>query len=278
MKQDTNSFMTKDGYQIHTVSWLPEETAQAVIVLVHGYGEHSARYQHVAEKLVSAGYAVYSLDHRGHGKSEGMRAYFAHINQPVKDLRYYIVSIKEQHPGLPLFIIGHSMGTLISLHYALKYQDELTGLVLSGAAVNADETVPVLLQTLARLLRSIIPTVPLTPSLPSDAICTDPEVVKKYDTDPLVYRGKWRIGMGAELLRSGKQLRESAHQITIPLLILHGEEDEIAPPSGSQVLYDRANSTDKMLKMWPGMRHEIMNEIGKEEVLGNITKWIAHHL
>jgi alpha-beta hydrolase superfamily lysophospholipase len=273
----TSSFTTLDNLKIHTVNWLPPNKPSAGVVLVHGYGEHIGRYTHVAEALVNGGYAVFGLDHRGHGKSAGLQAYFENIEQPVKDLAQYFEQIQQQHPGMKLFMLGHSMGSLLALAFALKYPTELTGLLLSGCAVNGDETVPSPILALANILKNIIPTTPLIPGLPPTELSTDTAVVAAYQQDPLVYTGAWRVGMGALLINTGKILREQANQLALPLLVLHGAEDKITPVSGSKLIYERAASTDKTLKLYPGMRHEIMNEREKERVLTDILAWLNNH-
>ncbi len=272
-----SSFTTLDNLKIHTVTWLPVGKPRAGIFLVHGYGEHIGRYTHVAEALVNAGYAVFGLDHRGHGKSDGLQAYFETIEQPIKDLAQYFEQVQQQYPNLKLFMLGHSMGSLLALAFALKYQAELAGLLISGCAVNGDEAVPGVILGLANLLKNIMPTTPLIPGLPASELSTDTAVVDAYQKDPLVYTGAWRVGMGALLINTGKILREQANKLTLPVLILHGENDKITPPSGSKVIYEKAASKDKTLTMYPGMRHEIMNEREKARVLADILAWLNNH-
>lgn len=272
-----SSLTTADNLTLHTVAWLPENEPKAVVVIVHGYAEHIGRYPHVAEALVKAGYAVYGLDHRGHGKSEGLRAYFANFDDAVNDLRRYVEQIQAKHPGKKLFVYGHSMGSLIALGYTLRYQKEMTGLAISGCALNGDETVPGFLIRAGQFIKSFAPTMPLLPGLPSSELSTDLSVGEAYDNDPLVYRGIWRVGMGIGLIVAGRAMRDQLDQLTLPLLIMHGEADKITPISGSHTVYERAKSTDKTLLTYPGMRHEIMNEREKEKPLGALVDWLNRH-
>jgi alpha-beta hydrolase superfamily lysophospholipase len=274
MPHTTDRFRAADGVQIFTAAWLPDGKPKAVVLLVHGYGEHIMRYRHVAERLVSAGYAFYGLDHRGHGQSDGLRAYFESFDQPVHDLKLYFDQVKAAQPGQKMFLYGHSMGSLISLEFTLRYQDQLAGLILSGTAVNADEAVSPALVTLSGVLSRLIPTVPLTPPLPSDALSRDPAVASAYDNDPLVYRGNWRSRTGALILASGRASRTRAGELKLPLLILHGAEDKIVPPSGSKLIAERAGSPDKALKLYPGLRHEVHNEPEKDVVIGDVVAWL----
>lgn len=277
MHHSEGTFTASDGLQIFTQSWLPDTAPSAIDILVHGYGEHSGRYSHVAEMLVAAGYGVYTLDHRGHGKSEGLRAYYDSIDEPVRDLEQYFQDIQQQQPNQKIFMIGHSMGSLIALKFTLRNQAKLAGLVLSGTAVNSTDTVPGFQRSLLNVLRSFAPKFPLVPSLSADALSTDPQTVRDYDADPLNYRGSWRIGLAAELLKVSEELQSRAKELTLPLFVIHGEADEITPIAGAHTIYNRASSTDRTLKTYPGMRHEIFNELERETVFADLRGWLQAH-
>ncbi len=277
MHHSQESFTASDGLQIFTQSWLPETTPSAIVILVHGYGEHSGRYSHVAEMLVHAGYGVHTLDHRGHGKSEGLRAYYASIDEPVRDLEQYYRHIQQQHPSQKIFMIGHSMGSLIALKFALRNKEKLAGLVISGSAVNSTDTVPGFQRSLLNVLRSVAPRFPLVPSLSADALSTDPQTVRDYDADPLNYRGAWRIGLAAELLKVSEELQSRVKELTLPLLVIHGEDDEITPIAGARTVYNVSSSADKTMKTYPGMRHEIFNERERETVFADLRDWLQAH-
>lgn len=277
MQHTTDHLTARDGLKLHTEQWLPDDMPRAIILIAHGYGEHIGRYQHVAEVLVHAGYGVCGLDHRGHGKSEGLRAYLKTLDTPVDDLYQYFQQIREAHPNQKYFLLGHSMGTLISLLFLLKYQNHFAGAILSGTALNADETVSVPMRGVAGFLARIIPTVPLIPALGSETLSTDPAVAQAYDADPLVYRGSWRVGMGAVLLQTGGALRTRLAQLTLPLLIMHGSADAIAPLSGAQTLHDGAASEDATLHVYEDMLHEIFNERDKQQVFDDLLAWLNAH-
>lgn len=274
MQHNTGQITTSDGLKLHTKSWLPDATPEAVILIAHGYGEHIGRYEHFAEMLVENGYAVYGIDHRGHGKSGGMQAYFKSMDEPVNDLRQYFQAIQQAHADQKYFLLGHSMGTLITLQFLLRSQGHFTGAILSGTATNSDGAIPAVVQSIAGALANLIPTVPLIPALGSDALSTDPNVAKAYDADPLVYRGSWRLGMAALLIRVGQNLRTQLHQITLPMLIMHGADDSIVPASGSQAVYDGISSVDKTLHIYDGMLHEIFNEQDKVRVFSDLLAWL----
>ncbi len=206
MGHSTDSFQTADGLKIHTESWLPEGEARAVVVLSHGIGEHIGRYEHVAERLVQAGYAVYGPDHRGHGKSDGLRAYYESLDLPVENLKQYVDIVKAAHPDKKLFLYGHSLGSLIALVFTLKYQNELAGLIISGTPLEAEFTQPAILVSAAGILNNIIPKVAVT-ALPTSYLSHDPVVVQKYETDPLVFHGNVRVRMGYHIVSMSRMIR-----------------------------------------------------------------------
>lgn len=276
MKPETTSFLNQDGQRIHTIHWLPVGEIKAVIILVHGIAEHSARYQHVAEYLSQHGYAVYALDHRGHGLSEGLRTYFDTFEQPVADLEHYVEQVKTAQPGKKLFMYGHSMGSLISLLYILKHQVELAGWISSGSPVNLDEAVSPIVVSAGLFVARIAPKLRLFP-VKSKGISHDPQIVAAYDSDPHIDRRPVRTGMAAGIVKNGRQARQQVFTLRLPVLILHGADDPLAPPSGSQYLYNHIGSIDKTLKVYTGMYHEIHNEIERQRVLDDVLTWLNAH-
>lgn len=278
MHQSIETFTSAlDGLSIYAQSWLPDAEVQGIVIIVHGYAEHSQRYSHVARTLVNAGYGVYALDHRGHGHSGGMRAYFASISEPVADLEQFFYQIQAKHPQAPVFVLGHSMGSLIALWFTLRHQEELAGLILSGTAVNNPEIVPGYQRALVNFLRRFAPRLALVPPLDSATLSTDPKTARDYDADPLNYRGSWRVGLAAELLDAADTLRARVSELTLPVLLMHGEHDEVTPISGGRLVYEKAASTDKTIHTYPGMRHEIFNELDRGKVLADLRQWLQAH-
>lgn len=277
VEQQTSFFRAADRLNIHTVSWLPEGEPRAVVFIVHGLGEHSGRYAHVAPRLVEAGYAVYALDHRGHGRSEGERAYFDSFDQPIDDLKQYFDEVKALHPDHKCFVYGHSLGSLISLSFALRYQKQLAGIVISGTPLAVESAQPALLIRLAGLLNNFIPKAAITAPLPSTTLSRDPAVSAAYDNDPLVYHDRLRVRMGYQIIAASRGIRARAADLKLPIFIFHGSEDKLCPPAGSQILFDTVGSTDKTLRMHPGLRHETHNEPEKEMVISMIVGWLNAH-
>ncbi|MCC6802466.1 MAG: lysophospholipase [Anaerolineae bacterium] len=269
---------TSDGLTLHTEHALPEGDPKAIVLLVHGYGEHSGRYAHVVARLVNAGYAVYTLDHRGHGKSEGVRAYCDYMGQFVDDLKQYFDQITAAQPDKPVFVVGHSMGALISLAFTLRYQSQIAGLVISGAPVIPDADVSRALVLVGTILNRITPKLHLLGDGGKGLLSSDPQIDILWDQDPLTNKKPMRVRLGVEINNMARDVRAHLGDLRLPMLILHGADDKRVNPVGSQYAYDHASSPDRTLKLYPTMRHEIMNEIGKEGVLDEIVAWLDAHV
>lgn len=273
----SETLTTSDGLHLYTEYHLPQGASRAAVLIVHGYGEHSGRYQHVIEKLVQHGYAVYALDHRGHGKSGGERAYCDTSEQFVNDLKLYFDHVKAAQPGKKLFVVGHSMGGLISLAFAERYQKEFDGLIVSGSPVNADANVSPVLIAVGKVLNRVAPKLHLLDTGKPGILSSDPEIDIAWGKDPLTNKKPMRVRLGVELNRLAQDVRAHLPDLKLPVLILHGADDELVNPSGSQVAYEQAGSQDKTLKRYAGMRHEILNEVDKAIVLTDIVDWLERH-
>jgi alpha-beta hydrolase superfamily lysophospholipase len=273
----SETLTTSDGLTLHTEYRVPKGASRAAVLVVHGYGEHSGRYQHVIERLVQHDYAVYALDHRGHGKSEGERAYCDSSEQFVNDLKLYFDRVKAAQPGKKLFVLGHSMGGLISLAFAERYQNEFDGLIVSGSPVNADANVSAVLIAVGKVLNRVAPKLHLLDTGKPGILSSDPEIDVAWGNDPLTNKKPMRVRLGVELNRLAQDVRAHLPDLKLPVLILHGADDELVTPSGSQVAYEQAGSQDKTLKRYAGMRHEILNEVDKAIVLTDIVDWLDRH-
>lgn len=277
MQHHTGSFRTSDGLTLYTQCWLPRGAVKACVVLAHGYAEHAARYGHVAEALTAQGYALYALDHRGHGKSKGERANVQVFREYVADLKDFLEHVWQTYPTLPRFLLGHSMGGVIALQLVLEHPEKVDGLIVSAAYIqNAAEIHPTLL-TLSRFVSRYFPSLPVQ-ELDTSCLSRDTGVVTAYESDPLVYHGKVKARLGAELLNAGPYVLSRADHINhVPLLLMHGDADEIAAPEGSQALYDAVASADKSLKLYPGFYHELFNEPEKGP-LRDTLEWLGRQM
>ncbi len=273
MRTEEATVRTADGKQLLERSWLPEGAPNALVAIVHGYAEHSGRYHHVAQRLVANGYAVYAFDLRGHGGSEGRRVLVRAMDEHVADLASFLARVRERGPGLPLYLLGHSMGGTIVTLFLISGHDGVSGAILSGAALQPRRGLASVTSSLIALLGRLVPRLPLG-KLGSETISRDPAVVERYDSDPLVYRGRMPAGTVSALIRAIRIIDARMEAITLPLLILHGTSDELTDPDGSRRLYERARSSDKTLKLYDGLFHEVLNEPEQDEVLADIVAWL----
>ena len=270
------SLVTDDGLRLFTRHWRPDGPRRAAVALVHGYAEHSGRYDHIAATFAEVGVATYAFDLRGHGQSEGRRVYVDDFNRYLDDLGLFLDKVRAHSPG-PLFLFGHSMGGLISLAFVLNRHPELQGLLLSAPALQVNPDLAPILRRFARLLGWVAPTLPTVRS-PQGAISRDPKVVADAESDPLNYHGRIPARTGAELLRVGDAVRQRLTELTMPFLVLHGTGDRLASATWSQQLYEQAAAADKTLRLYDGLYHETFNEPENKRVLRDLRNWLTAHL
>lgn len=277
MRHATDSILGQGDVSIYTRHWLPDDLPRAIIVLLHGYGEHSGRYEHVARRLCEHEFGVYAPDHRGHGRSEGRRVYVQHFDQYVSDLATNIALMRVTHAKAPLFVYGHSMGSLIALLYASQYQETLAGLILSGTALRL-AGVSSLTEPLVKLGARLMPSTRAIPPIALDSLSRDPAVRDAYKVDPLVDSGALRLGMVAEMVRAAGQCVEVLPTLRLPVLVLHGAADSLTLPSGAQIIGDLCGSPDTTVRVYDGLRHEVHNEPEQNQVLDDVAAWLDSHL
>jgi acylglycerol lipase len=276
VQQLSEAIRVSDGLQLYTQTWLPDNP-KAVVILSHGYAEHSSRYHHFASYLVENGFAVYALDHRGHGRSEGERANVKVFDEYVNDLSRFVNTVREKHPNLKRFLLGHSMGGTIAAQLAIKQPNQVDALLLSSPYLINAVSVPAPLMAVSGIVSRVLPGLP-TIKLDSKDISRDPAVVKSYDTDPLNYRGGTKARFGTELLGAGNYVFSHASTIKLPILIMVGTGDRIASAGGGKKLYSLVGSSDKTLNTYDSYYHEILNDVGKEKVYEDILAWLQQHL
>lgn len=265
-----------NGLRLYRQAWLPDADPRATVVLAHGAGEHSGRYAHVAKRLTDEGYALYTLDHRGHGKSDGRRADIDRIAKVVADLRSLISLARAEHPDRKLFLLGHSMGGCIALAYACDHQDEIDGLLLTDPAISLETASPIT-RLISKVLGEVVPGLGVFGVDPT-TVSRDPDVVHNYETDPLVHHGKLPARTIGELTRAAESFPQRVPGLTLPLIVMHGTDDPIVPLASSELLYERVSSADKTIKLYEGLYHEILNEPEQGEVLDDIVAWLEAHL
>lgn len=272
----TQSLQMADGLTLHTVNWQPAGEPKAVVLMVHGVLEHSGRYAHVADFLTQHGYAFHAYDHRGHGKSEGERAFFESPQQPVEDLRRVFLAVRAQYPDKKIFIYGHSMGSLISTLYLTQYPEDVAGYISCGTPIYLAKAFPAPLVAVASLLTPLIGKRHLIP-LNAEEISRDPQVVSDYQVDPLVYFHPLRLGLALNMVKQAHAALQGLGNIKMPFFAIHGDADKVCDVRGSQVLYDGVGAADKTLKTYAGLYHEIHNDPEKATVLADVVAWLDAH-
>ena len=266
---------TTGGLQILVRSWRPAGTARGVIAICHGVKSHSGYYISVAEQFAASGFAVYALDLRGRGKSDGERFYIEKFDDYIDDVDAMMKLAKSREPGLPLFLLGHSAGGVISSVYTLEHQADLAGFICESFAFQV--YAPDIALALLKGLSHVAPHAHVL-DLKNKDFSRDPNVVQAMDDDPLIAGEVQPINTVAEMARADDRLKLEFPLITLPVLILHGTADKATKPGGSQLFYDTAGSADKTLKLYDGHVHDLLNDFGREEVIADITGWINAHL
>ncbi|MEP2102210.1 MAG: lysophospholipase [Parasphingorhabdus sp.] len=265
------------GASLYCQSWTPESAVKAVIILVHGYDEHSGRYGYFAEHCVQHGLAVHTLDHWGHGKSSGDNGFVPDFSVYHDGLDALIDELPEEQKVLPLILVGHSLGGLIGATYLLKKQSRFTAAVLSGPAIKATEEPSSFMKALSKILSKAAPKMGVL-ALDANGVSRDPKVVSDYLADPLVSGTKISARLAAEMMANMELVQSHAAKITLPTLMLHGENDSLTAPEGSVFLNENIGSEEKMLRIYPELFHEIFNEPEKDMVLTDMTDWIKRIL
>jgi len=272
MKSNEWTWKSKDGLELFFRSWEPEGATKAVVCFVHGLGEHSGRHAHIGKAFSEAGFALVTFDLRGHGKSGGQRGHFPSFQAVMDDIHGLIQQGSERFPGLPVFLYGHSLGSLLVLNYATFHQHSLAGVIVTGAGLRS----PVLEQkakvTLSKALGRLLPTVTIPTGLDPETISRDPEVVRAYQADPLVHKVVTLSGVLVGISAVDRAFAHAA-EFPVPLLLMHGTADRLTYPRGSQEFADLVPE-NVTLKFWDGFYHELHNEPEQDEVFAFIIDWM----
>ena len=276
MQHNEGTFTGVRNATIYYQAWLPDGAAKAVLLVVHGLGEHSGRYMNVVNHCVPLGYAVYALDHVGHGKSDGTREYVERFSDFTDTLAIYYRMVAGWQPGKPIFLLGHSMGGLIATTYLLDHQADFRGAVISAPAIAAGASVSPVTIALGKMMAVIAPKVGVL-ALDVNAVSRDPEVVRAYVADPLNFQGKTTARLAAEMLKAMQRVAAEVNTITLPFIVVQGSADRLVAPAGAQMLYDKAGSKDKTIKIYDGLYHEVFNEPEHDQVLADVATWLAAH-
>jgi len=278
----TNYFINKKNMWIYTKSWLPEqEKPVGLIFLVHGHGEHISRkgYDNFANLLTQAGYAVFGLDHQGHGKSNGSRGHVRQISDLCEDLEQFVEIIKQRYPCIPTFALGHSMGGLVPLTSVIHHPNLFHGIILSApaACMHMDPRIPESRRVISSLAVYLAPKYNVI-RLPLDGLSRNNSALEAYLADPLINHGLINLSSVYAISQGSRNLWDKLHLIKIPLLIVHGKGDTIVYPIGSQYIYKRAGSADKVFMDIPDVKHEFWEDPDKSKIFAQIIEWLNNRI
>lgn len=277
MEHREGHFTTPDGADIYTQAWLPDDKPQAIILIVHGLGEHSGRYANYVNYFVPRGYALYGFDTRGHGRSGGARGYVERFDQYVEDVDRRAAQARSDWPGTPLFVLAHSLGSLMGLSYARQHSDRLNGLIVTGTALQDALQLPPWKRSLATALSRVTPSLKMNNGIALSSLSHDPAVIAAYEADPLTHTwGTPRLATETEVVRA--QIRQGATTWRVPTLMLHGGADLICVPDGARLFAAQTPPGLVEYRSYPGLYHEIHNEPEKEQVFSDIETWLQRRL
>jgi alpha-beta hydrolase superfamily lysophospholipase len=268
---ETASFPGADGLKVFYRNWKSSGMPKAVLVLVHGFNAHSGYFQWTAEQLTAQNFEAYALDFPGRGNSDGERYYIADYNEFVADIDKLVDIARDAHPGLPVFILGHSAGGVLSAVYTLDHQEKLSGFICESFAFQVPA--PDFALAVLRGLSHIFPHAHVL-KLKNEDFSRNPEAVGFMNNDPLIAHEVQPTKTIQQLSLADERLKQEMAAIKLPLLILHGTQDKATKPEGSQYFYDHASSTDKTIKLYEGHYHDLLNDLDKEIVMNDITGWL----
>ncbi len=271
LRRTETTVTAADGPSLFRRTWTPPAPTRALL-LVHGYAEHSGRYEEIGSWLARRGAAVSAYDHRGHGRSGGRRAHVRSFDEYLDDLALMLDTVRAEHPTLPVHLVGHSMGGLVTLAFLVERQPVLSGAVTSGAAIDPDGVSAARI-AMAKALRLVWPTLRMGSGLDLEGLSRDPQVVEQYLADPFVFRDM-TASLGAELLGRAARTAERAAEVTVPLLMLHGEDDSLCSVRGSRDFFAGVTTEGSDLRIYPALRHEIFNEPEREQVYTDLWHWL----
>jgi alpha-beta hydrolase superfamily lysophospholipase len=275
MKHEEGHRKSFDGLDLFFQSWAPEERPRGAVALVHGIGEHSGRYAHVAEAYVGAGYAFAAIDLRGHGKSSGPRLYAPSYEQIMKDIDGHLAGTRARFPDAPLFLYGHSMGGSLVLRYGLTRGNAgLTGVIASSPGLGSGTPQPLLKVLFGRIMNKLIPTLVISLGFPFEGLSHDPALLERTRADPLFQEGI-SVRLGFEILRAGEWIKGKT-SFPFPLLIMQGTGDRHVDP-GMTTDFARNLQSGVTLRIWDGLYHELHNEKEKDRVISFMIDWVKTH-
>jgi acylglycerol lipase len=274
VKESTARLETADGLAIYLRRWQSEDVPHRwTFVVVHGLGEHGGRYQSLAEWFTPLGATVYAMDLRGHGQSGGQRGHAPSLDALLEDIDAVVVRARTEG-GAPVVLIGHSFGGLLAIAYALEHPDHIEKAIFSAPALVARVKVPAWKRTLAGVLPKVAPKASFANEIDANLLSHDPATAPSYTSDPLVHN-RITAGLYGDTIARGEEFITRAPEVRVPFLLLHGRDDQIVDPVGSQRFFARATAPDRASCIYPGLYHEIFNELEHAKVFQDIESWLT---
>ncbi|NMC52720.1 MAG: alpha/beta hydrolase [Chloroflexi bacterium] len=272
MRSETGSWKTENGLQIYTRTWLPESPIRAGVVLVHGLGEHSGRYTHLASYLTEHGIAVYSFDLPGHGQSQGSKGHIPSYAFVSRMLTQFCAAVSKDQPEIPLILYGHSLGGALVLYHLLTHPDGVNAAVVTSPGLIPANPPSAATLLMARLLANILPAGTISNQLDLTGLSRDPQVVQAYRDDPLTH-DRVSFALGLDLIKKGEWILENASTLSVPILLMVGSADRLVNPD-PVIRFAQASPRYTTLKLWDGFYHELHNEPEKDAVFQTMLDWI----
>ena len=276
MSGTKTGWTTKDGTTIYAKYLAPEGNAKAVIALVHGLGEHCERYGHVAEMLNCNGLALYGFDHRGHGRSEGKRGFIPNYEVLMEEIDLLLKHAREQFPDVPVFLYGHSWGGNAVANYLIRRQPDVQGALITGPWLRLTHPPSGFLLFMVKFMNNILPGLQQDSKLKAEHLSHNTDVVQAYKDDPLVH-GKLTPRLFVESTDAGEYAIANAGKVQVPMLLMHGKDDEITSVAGTEAFYENAGAR-KALKVYEGMYHEVHNEVENSLVFADMLQFFNQYL
>jgi alpha-beta hydrolase superfamily lysophospholipase len=272
MRHHEDQFSGVNNLPLYRQSWLPEGKPSATLAIVHGFSDHSGRYKNLVSELVRRRIAVYSYDLRGHGRSAGQRGHISHFDDFRQDTRRFCKLVTAQHPTLPFFLFGHSLGGLIVLDQALYYPEGIDGVIASSPHLG-DPPISPFLDLVSKVMSSVWPSFSVNAGIDASALSRDSNIIQAYKTDPLVH-GKGTARLAVEISHTVAETQTAAPRFQPHLLIYHGTADRVTQIAASRQFYDNVRSKEKAFIVYEDAYHECHNDIHHERVTMEVGQWV----
>lgn len=270
-----------NSYSLHCHRWKPKDNPRAILCLCHGVTEHMGRYDSLGELLAENGILVFGHDHVGHGRSEGERVHVEAFQTYVDDVIHHMEVMRSKHPDIPCLLMGHSMGGLIVAHVAAARQDMFSGLILNSTPLTIgliqNGFLLKLVNSIVNSMRYLFPRAALIPWNTS-TVSSMPEEVKAYEEDPLIYHGRVMFSWVGAMRDGIESIQHQLSVIQLPVLFIHGKEDQTVPIGNSHFGFEQIGSEDRTFKYFEGNRHEVLHDRSQEEAKELIKDWLIAHM